>query len=131
MRPLLLLLLAALAGCSLFRSDDPVACTLEFRSYTVRVVNEAGGPVNGLDATVRNTRTGEIFTFADEPFPADDGHYLVATDAQFGALSEAGDTVAFHAEGQGLTADASFVFAGGPCHVEKRSGPDEIVAEAP
>ncbi|NNF58275.1 MAG: hypothetical protein HKN04_08530, partial [Rhodothermaceae bacterium] len=48
MRAILLLALVALSGCSFFGSDDPVVCTLEFRLYTVRVVNEAGQPVDDL-----------------------------------------------------------------------------------
>ena len=104
MRTVLLLALVTLSGCSFFSSDDEVVCTLEFRMYAVRVVNEAGQPVDDLTATVTNERTGATFTFAEEPFPADDGLYLVATDAHIDQLSENGDLVQFHAEGNGLVA---------------------------
>ena len=131
MRLLLLVVAFALvgSGCSFFYGDhDDIACTLEFRFYTVRIVDTEGQPVNGLTTTITNTRTGDALDVADDAQAMDDGIYTVITDGQVSALSEQGDPIAFHAEGQGLTADAAFVFAGGPCHVAKLSGPEEIVA---
>ncbi|NNF58200.1 MAG: hypothetical protein HKN04_08150, partial [Rhodothermaceae bacterium] len=58
------------------------------------------------------------------------GHYPVTSDAHIDLLAEDGDPVLFHAEGDGLVAEATFRFAGGPCHVEKLAGPETIVAEA-
>jgi hypothetical protein len=129
-RPLLALLLAAaLPACALFRpaSDDPVVCTMEYRTISVEVVDDAGNPVGGLTPTVRNLRTGEVLPFDEGAFGGE-GHYLVATDAHRERLSEEGDRLLFNAAGGGRVAEAEFVVAADPCHVQKVSGPERIVA---
>ncbi len=126
--PLLLFALGLLAGCSIFdpARGGPQACTMEFRTYTVRVVDAAGEPVEGLTTTVRNERTGEVLAFDDGSIFPENGTYLVATDGH--TFRRGGDPVSFHAEGDGLTASASFEFAFDGCHVVKESGPEQIVA---
>ncbi|HLT48213.1 MAG TPA: hypothetical protein VK002_13345 [Rubricoccaceae bacterium] len=133
MRPLVpFLALLALPACSAPRpgGDGDVACTLEFRTYTVQVVDEADQPVGGLTPTVRNLRTGEVLDLRDtgDVLAGGEGRYLVVTDAQLEQLSARGDSLHFRATGDGLVAEAEFVFSGGPCHVEKESGPEQIVA---
>ena len=127
----LLLVLLTLPGCALlFPDDGSVGCTLEFRSYTVLVVDAGGQPLDSLTATVRNLRTGEVFDLDPiNAFLPEAGRYLVVTDSQQDRLSERGDRVLFRAEGGGMVAEAAFVFSGGPCHVEKMSGPERIVAQ--
>jgi uncharacterized protein YceK len=140
MRTLLLALCTSafvlLPGCSLFRSTDgpgpgECPCTMEFRMITVRVVDEAGRPVEGLAVTVRNERTGATLEVRQEDAGAfGAGVYAVATDAHVEDVSEAGDRLAFRASGGGRTAEATVVVARDACacHIEKESGPEEVVA---
>ena len=126
------LLALLLPACSILSPGDGgvAACTLEFRSYTVQVVDADGQPVDGLTATVRNLRTGEVLDLGDGGglYTPGDGRYLLVTDGQVGQLSEEGDRLHFRAVGNGLVAEAEYVFTGGPCHVERVSGPERVVA---
>jgi hypothetical protein len=122
----------ASAGCSFLlpgsRTDDPVACTMEFRMVTVTVVDAAGRPVTGLDASTRNERTGEVLDPGDEPFLGEQGIYLVATDAHRARLSRGGDPLAFRASGRGLLAGGTFRVGADACHIQRLAGPDTLVA---
>jgi len=130
-----LLLLAS--GCSLVRNNDgdgdgQCMCTMEFRTVTVNVVDGSGEPVTGLTVTVTNERTGAVLDVnQDNASPFGTGIYAVASDANTNDVSVAGDRLRFHAEGNGLTADAVFVVSRDACacHITKDSGPESITAE--
>ena len=132
MRPSLLILPLFFAGCSLLggNNDLPRACTEEFRMYGVQVVDAQGRPVPGLAATSRVERTGAVLAEGHEPFPSEEGRYLVATDADRALIRPEGDTVLFTAVGPTLRAEASFTFFDDGCHVVQRSGPERVVAES-
>ena len=123
-----------LGGCSLIRSNDggdECVCTLEFRTVTVRVVDAAGQPVPGLDVTVTNERTGAVLDVDQANVaPNEQGVYAVVTDGEVNDVSEAGDPLRFRAEGGGRTAEATFVVGRDACacHIDKRSGPEEVTA---
>lgn len=132
-RLLLLLPLAfsygTMTGCD---NSAECACTLEFRSFTVLVVDASETPVEGLSVTIRNERTGDVL----DPTPVtgeqgDDGIYTIITDSEINTLATDGDTVTFEATGGGLTAEASFVFGSDACrcHVVRISGPETITAQ--
>jgi hypothetical protein len=122
------------AGCALFFPGDdtdrevPRACTEEFRTYTVQVVDTQGQPVEGLTSTARLARTGEVLAEDQAPFPPGEGYHLVATDADRSRFRPEEDTVRFVAEGAGLRAEAVFTFYDDGCHLAKRSGPERVVA---
>lgn len=123
------LALALAAGCSnTQQAGGDVACTMEYRTVTVAVVDAAGAPLGGLTPTVRNLRTGQVLAFEGEEPYGGEGSYLVATDDHRAALRASGDRLQFRAEGDGVAAEAEFVVSGGPCHVAKESGPDQITA---
>lgn len=125
MRLLLLAVLVLFAGCSYFDTNETV-CTLELRYYTVRVVDDAGQPVSGLTTTIRNERTGEIYSLIHDYDQPQDGIYGVFADGL--DVSRRGDTILFEARGEGLVASGTFEFFDDGCHVSQRSGPSEIVA---
>ena len=107
------------------------ACTDEFRSYTVRVVNSSGDPVEGLTANVRNERTGRSLTRDSTSGDAGAGGiYALISDSEIDLVSEDGDLISFRAFGSGLVAEAFFVIGttNCRCHVLKISGPDTITA---
>ena len=130
-RALPLALLPLLAGCALFSpggsSDEPRACTAMYAYVTVRVVDEAGRPLDGLTATSTNKRTGEVLRREDAS-PFGEGVYAVATDGHLHRLDEDGDPFHFRAEGGGRVAEADFVIGSDGCHVVRREGPETVTA---
>ena len=97
----------------------------------VRVVDAQGRPMEGLVASVRNERTGRTLTVSDtDGGMLTPGTYAVVTDNNVADVSEAGDRLLFRATGGGRTAEGVFVVARDACscHVDRREGPDEIVA---
>jgi hypothetical protein len=121
----------ALPGCAFLdpgHGGDGRACTEEFRTYVVQVVDGRGRPVEGLESVARVERTGEFLARGAEPFPAGEGRYPVATDADRARVRPEGDVVRFTAEGPGVEAAATFEFYDDGCHLVKRAGPEQIVA---
>lgn len=130
MRALLALPLLLASGCATPAASDPgVVCTMEFRTVTVRVVDETGTPLTDLASESVVAATGAVLAEDTDPGLAAEGVYLVATDSDLDALSPDGSDVRFTATSDTWRATASFDIAGGPCHIEKRSGPEEVVAE--
>ncbi len=110
---------------------SPCACTEEFRTHTVSVVDGAGDLVPDVTITRTNQRTNEVLEpgWLGMPQP---GVYVVADDQMIDDFSSAGDVLRVTGEKEGATFQADFVFAvPGPCgcHVEKQSGPDSVVIE--
>jgi hypothetical protein len=124
-RPAILALAATLAACD--GDDAGPACTQEFRTAAVTVVDGRGTPAT--DATVRTVlvRTGEPVTVTSilDLVP---GSYLILDDGAV-ALIE-GDDEAFRvtaARPTGNAVEATYRFAApGGCHIEKVSGPDTL-----
>jgi hypothetical protein len=109
------------------------ACTEEFRSYAVTVVDDAFQPVNNATLVRTNLRTGRVL----EPgwlgllVP---GSYLVADDGLRDEFSGAGDTLRVVCSQGGVSVTADFVFATPApcrCHLELRSGPDTVIIGDP
>ncbi|HIG75885.1 MAG TPA: hypothetical protein EYQ24_15260 [Bacteroidetes bacterium] len=121
----LLALLAA--GCD---TTTPYACTLEFRSVSVSVVDPQGRLLPGLEAQSIVERTGEVLSRTSDPYDGSQGQYVVASDAHLEALSIDGEEVVFTATGEGVRASARFILADDGCHVQKEEGPAQITAEA-
>ena len=119
----------SLAACS----DDEcetVACTMEFRTFSVAVVNEAGEPVTGLEPVVTMMRTGEELDFSDMgPGDPESGVYLVMTDGNGSLIQQDEEPVRFAVTTGQLSVSGDFVFGMTwcRCHVEQLSGPDTLV----
>ena len=123
---------AAAGALSVAACDDQssqCACTEEFRTYPVTVVDEAGDPATEVQLTRTNLRTGEVFepTWLGQPVP---GTYLVADDGLTDEFSGDGDTVRVEGEQGAASFTALFEFAVDEpcrCHVEKLAGPDTVL----
>ena len=119
----------SLAACS----DDEcetVACTMEFRTFSVAVVNEAGEPVTGLEPVVTMMRTGEELDFSDMgPGDPESGVYLVMTDGNGSLIQQDEEPVRLTATTGQLSVTGDFVFGMTMCrcHVEQLSGPNTLV----
>ena len=107
---------------------DPIACTEEFRSWSVVVVDTAGNPVDGLTVQVVRTSTGEQLPYGGAAFSA--GSYRIMDDGMAAAIRIEGETIEAGTSGGGATFDAAWEFGADAwrCHVEKLSGPDTVTA---
>ncbi len=122
----------ALAGLATSACSDQAsqcACTEEFRTYLVAVVDEAGDPATDVQLTRTNLRTDEVLepTWLGQPVP---GTYLVADDGLVDAFSSEGDSVRVQGQQRAASFTTFFEFAVDEpcrCHVEKLSGPDSVV----
>jgi hypothetical protein len=125
-KPFLLLVLGVVA-C--YDPQSPCACTEEYRSYTISVVDNNGDLVSDVNITRVHLRTGTVL---DPGWLGmlQPGVYLVADDGMIDVFSSAGDTVRVTGTKDGAQFVADFVFAVPDpcrCHVEKQSGPDSAV----
>ncbi len=105
------------------------ACTEEFRTYTLEVVDGLGQPLNDVVLTRTNLRTGKVL---DPGWLGllQDGHYVVADDGQLDEFSGDGDVLRVVGErnGQSFTVDLTFAVPEPcRCHVERLSGPARVV----
>jgi hypothetical protein len=116
------------------KEDGPcpeIICTQEFRSVTVRFKNAAGEPVTVKEFTSVIKRTGK----APQSGAADQNHsrgsYAVVTDGDTKSLLSSGDTINVSAVNPQTNQrkTAQFVVKGGKCacHIEKVSGPEEVL----
>ena len=108
--------------------QSPCACTEEYRTYTLVVIDQAGAPVSDAIITRTHLRTGEVL----EPGwlgMLQPGVYLVADDGMLDVFSGEGDTVRVTGTKGDAAFAADFVFAVPDpcrCHVERVSGPDSV-----
>lgn len=128
MRIAVLLIAASLPACRA-STTTPCACTEEFRTYQVTVIDDAGQPVADVQLTRTLVRTGAILEpgWLGMTVP---GTYVVADDSQTDVYSGAGDTVRVTGAKGGATFAADFVFAVPEpcrCHVTLVSGPDTVI----
>ncbi len=129
-----LAILAALGGGGVGGCDsgDPSGvcfCTEQFVFFTVRVVDAAGAPVTGLTVTMTRVRDGRTFDVGGGDPLGTPGVYLVMDDRFKQVIGTRGDLIRFEARKAGRLVSADFVFRVDPCrcHVEKVSGPAQIV----
>jgi hypothetical protein len=121
--------LPAVSGGCLEDDADDCVCSLEFRIIQVRVVDESGKPVPGVDVVATLVRTGEVLPKKfDIELP--EGSYVVVTDGDTGKIRPGlGDEVRvagsvddrYFGTGYWITVDDC------RCHVSKAAGPDQVV----
>jgi len=130
---LLSLLLGALFWACSDSTDGTCACTEEFRTFTVTILDDASQPAQNLTLVRTNVRTGKVL----EPgwlgmlVP---GTYLVADDGLIDEFSDVGDTLRVVASQNGASVTMDFVFRSAApcrCHLELVAGPDTVVIGEP
>ena len=128
----ILLFAAALTSCSSEPDGtSPPACTEEFRSWTVTVVDSDGHPVDGLDVEVTRVLTGELLPYGD-PSHFAPGEYRIMDDGMAATIRVQGETIRADGSGSEREFRASWEFGADAwrCHVERRSGPDTVIVRA-
>lgn len=125
--PVLILAVAALACDEEPGPAGPVACTEEYRSWMVSVVDTAGSPVDGLQVVVDRAATGDTLPYGMPFFLP--GSYLIMDDGMVDTISIEGETIRAAVSGPAGGFVATWVFGADAwrCHVEKKSGPDTVV----
>ena len=125
-----LILVVFLSSCS---SSEPavcenMVCTKEFRTITVKFIDDYGDPLLVNNFSAVNKRTGRSMSQTNSIQGL--GIYVVASDADQKELSEKGDIVLVSASNpkNNSKVSAEFVISGGLCicHVSKISGPETI-----
>lgn len=118
-------LVASLGFLSACDDAPPCACTEEFRSYHLSVVDADGSPADEVEVRVVRDRTGERLDYGS-PTGAP-GVYLIMDDS-FAARLAAEESF----EVNGVLGEASFTaqfrFGTDPCrcHVSRLAGPDTV-----
>lgn len=128
-----LLAAAPVPACDDPASAGPCACTEEFRSYTVTVLDDAMQPMNGVALTRTNLRTGRVLEPGWLGLLAP-GVYVVTDDGLRDEFSSDGDVVRVTGSQGGASFTADFVFAVPEpcrCHVVRLAGPDTVVIGDP
>jgi len=116
-------------ACGSAESLDPdlCACTEEFRSFTVKLVDTDGSPLRGVNFDVTILRTGEKVNVV-EWVP---GVYTVFDD-NFTSQILPDEVIRVKAIKDASIATRDFIFTVDEpcrCHVQKVSGPDVIVLD--
>jgi hypothetical protein len=122
---ILLVFAGVLVACDGDEPQIPCACTEEFRSYHLTVLDGAGQPADGVDVRVVRVRTGERLIFGS---PAGTpGVYVIMDDSFTDRIAE---DESFQVSG--VRGEASFVtehrFGTDECrcHVLWLAGPDSV-----
>ena len=125
-----LLLVIGLASCLDSDPSLPCACTLEFRFFTVTVVDDAGQPAEGVSISVRRVSDGAVLT-VNSSLGQGPGVYVILTDGNIQDVTEAGTTVEVVGTlgDMGFTAEYLFDRDACQCHVNKISGPEIVQLE--
>lgn len=125
----ILLVITGIVGLSACDSTEtgPCRCTEEFVTVGFHAVDQSGDPVEGIEVTVTQPRTGEVL-LENQDFGSS-GYYLVASDAHRDVLLGSGEVLNVTGVKDSLQFEEAFV-VGVPgdcrCHVQKFAGPDTL-----
>lgn len=131
---LALMLASTLLSCEKNKTDsacEEKTCTEEFRSLTVKFVDNKGLPAGLKTFNVINQRTGEnVYATSAALSNLAKGSYLIVDDRNTKNLSEEGDDLKITgtSEETNQVKSAIIKVKGGQCacHIEKLSGPEQI-----
>lgn len=128
---LIIILVCVLTFSGCIKSACPTVCTEELAVISIKYKDTSGEPLAIKDFKAQNARTGEVYQYV-QPEPTQfKGTFIVVTDANKPGLSAQGDTInvtAVHPQ-TNEQKSTKLVVSGGDCtcHVEKRSGPENVV----
>ncbi|MEL7147895.1 MAG: hypothetical protein AAFO69_16095 [Bacteroidota bacterium] len=121
-------LLLIFTACNKDNCND-TACTEEFRSVTVSIVDQEDDPVM-LDRTESTLDDGTVLDVDSSLIPGFEDTYVIADDSHFDILSEGNNIVIFKGwVGQNQVVEQQFIISKDCCHIDKQDGPEEIVVD--
>ncbi|MCX8010608.1 MAG: hypothetical protein N3A61_05600 [Ignavibacteria bacterium] len=121
-----LVIIFSFTSCS--KLIDNCACTMEFRMYTVLVLDSKNQPVDSLDVVVKNKKTGKVYIFMEKIYLGK-GVYQVMNDRYLEDFSsDFPSAVLFTASKSGVSVEAEYWFITDNCncHVSKVAGSDTL-----
>jgi len=132
---LAILLVSALLSCKEKTTDtgcEDRICTEEFRSLVIKFVDNKAVGAEVKDFSVVNQRTGEkVYANSAAASSLVKGSFIIVDDGNTKSLSEAGDDLKITGTSveTNQTKSAIIKVKGGKCacHIEKVSGPEQIV----
>jgi len=128
MKKNLLLIVVCLTGASCLvnkeKRDIPIACTEEFRTISVLLINEKGEPVLNASTYTVNQTGDTLLTTQTGFYP---GSYVVLSDNEKNRLGNQPVNIRFEAFIDSLTTNGSFQVSADACHISYISGPDTLV----
>ena len=107
------------------------ACTTEFRTYRIIVIDSSGNPVDSLVTRITNS-SGKEFTSHGSYFPnGTEGKYWIMDDSYKNDFSIRPKTIFFEGTKENESVEAAFLINTDECkcHVNKVAGPDTVVAQ--
>lgn len=122
-------------GCLLiiFQSctEHPVACTDEFVTSAVTVLDPAGEPADSVQIEITNKESGDIYP-CDEYLcrKQQTGSYIIMHDGLREEISMISETIIVEGIKEELQFRETFRFRAGKCHIEKIAGPDTVSLSA-
>lgn len=118
--------LVLLNSCS--SVDNSCICTLEFRMYTVLVIDKANQPVDSLNIEIKNAATGRVYLFLEKIYLGK-GVYQVMNDNYTKEFSQWPEKILFKGTKNGGVVESDYYFNTDECkcHVHKISGKDTLV----
>jgi hypothetical protein len=124
------MLLVAVGGASCSVPATPCVCTLEFRTFSVTVLDASGEPAEGVSISVHRVSDGLDLTEPNDLLPTP-GVYVILTDGNRDDVSENGTAVEVVGTlgDRGFTAEHVFDRDACNCHVNEVSGPDTVQLE--
>lgn len=124
----LLVLAAVLVACDGNEPQPPCACTEEFRSYHLTVVDGAGEPADGVDVRVVRVLTGERLDFGS---PAGTPGVYVIMDDSFTDRIAADESFQVGGVRRETSFTTEFRFGTDECrcHVLRLAGPDSVTLQ--
>lgn len=127
-------LVASLLSCKKKTTEancENQMCTEEFRSVSIKFVDNKGAAADVKDFSVVNQRTGEkVYANSIIAYSMIKGSYMVVDDGNTKSLSEQGDNLKITATSLATNQTKSVLIkvSGGECacHINKVSGPDQV-----
>ena len=130
MKTILLSFIFVIVAVSCSTVDEDCVCTMEFRSYSVTVVDSLGVPLDSLTVTIKD-KDGDELDVQQEPYSFSNGNYTVLNDSFTQEFCACGtpERIYFSATDGNKTANGEFMFNTDECrcHINKVSGPDTLV----
>ncbi len=107
---------------------DSKACTLEFRYFTLKVLDPQGQPANSVAITIYSKKDNFPFDPCKdsycEGFETQSGSYIIFHDGL--ELNSKPETVIVEGEKDNLSFYSEHLFSHDGCHINKLSGPNLV-----
>jgi hypothetical protein len=131
---LFLVLVLAIVGFSCSADHKDCICTLEYRGYSVYIIDSNHQPIDSLVTWVTNKNSGTIYRIDSssilDPYHTI-GRYIVLTDGEMKYFTTIPTSVIFHASNRKYNVTGLFTFNVDDCrcHLQKVAGPDSIIVQ--